>query len=92
MTRRYTTPGTSYKYLSGLVLLIAYGSLYPFDFAAAPEGAFSIMFSQATLFSSIGDALGNIGLFIPLGLLGVLTITSRRGMASAIVQTLLSVF
>ena len=89
MTRRYTTPGTSYKYLSGLALLIAYGSLYPFDFAAAPDGAFSILFSQATLFSSIGDALGNIGLFIPWGLLGVLTIAQRRGMASAIVQTLL---
>lgn len=89
MTRRYTTPGTSYKYLGGLALLIAYGSLYPFDFAAAPDGAFSILFSQATLFSSIGDALGNIGLFIPWGLLGILTIAQRRGMASAIVQTLL---
>lgn len=88
MTRRGTTSGTSYKYLSGLALLIAYGSLYPFDFAAAPDGAFSNLFSQATLFSSIGDALGNIGLFIPWGLLGVLTIAPRRGLASAVVQTL----
>ncbi|EKD97583.1 MAG: hypothetical protein ACD_23C00852G0005 [uncultured bacterium] len=87
MTRPGTTFGASYQYLGVLALLISYGSLYPFDFAVAPAGAFLRLFSQASLFSSIGDVLGNIGLFIPWGLVGVLTIAPRRGIAAALFQT-----
>ena len=76
-----------YKYLGALALLIAYGSLYPFEFSAAAPGAFLRLFSEVTLSGSIGDVLGNIGLFAPWGLVGILTIVPRRGMAVALVQT-----
>lgn len=73
-------------------MLIAYGSLYPFDFSAAPAGAFLRIFTQATLSGSIGDALGNIALFVPWGLLGLLTFTPRRNNASALFLTFVTGF
>lgn len=53
-----------------LGLLIAYGSLYPFDFVA-PQAwlpALRQMLADTGLWSSPGDVLGNILLFLPWGL------------------------
>lgn len=77
----------TYKYLWILALLITYGSLYPFNFSPAPEGALARLFSEVQLFSSPGDLLGNIGLFMPLGLFGTITIASRSGMLVSLVKT-----
>ncbi len=50
------------------VLLIGYGSLYPFDFRA--EGApLRALFESSPM--SRGDLLGNIALFLPYGYLGM---------------------
>jgi len=64
------------KYLFLLaVLLIGYGSLYPFDFRAqgAPLGAL-FEFGSTTR----GDFLGNLALFLPFGYLGMVA-WSRPG-------------
>jgi len=82
-----STKGSQYKYLIVFAVLISYGSLYPFDFSAAPSGAFWRLFSEASIFGSVGDTLGNIGLFVPWGIAGILIIAPRRGMALAIAQT-----
>lgn len=52
-----------------LGLLIAYGSLYPFDFVL-PEAvlpAIHAMLADSALWSSRGDVLGNVLLFMPWG-------------------------
>jgi VanZ family protein len=63
-----------------IVLLIAYGSLYPFDFRAPLDAglAFEAFLSDRSLWTSRGDVLGNIGLFIPLGLSGVWSVVGTR--------------
>lgn len=76
-----------YKYLGIVALLITYGSLYPFSFSPAPTGALARMFSEVQLFSSPGDVLGNVGLFVPWGLLGMLTIAPRSGISTAVART-----
>ena len=53
------------------VFLILYGSLYPFDFslnALTDTGIERFLYTRS-LFSSRGDELGNIALFIPYGFL-----------------------
>ncbi len=52
-----------------LAVLIAYGSLFPFDFAAMPahSDAWSVFASDWGLPKSKGDILGNIALFLPFG-------------------------
>lgn len=54
--------------------LIAYGSLYPFGFATpASFGAFwNELLAQRRLWTGLGDVTGNVLLFMPLGLAGVL--------------------
>lgn len=64
-----------------VALLIAYGSLYPFNFTAPPEGIVGRLFAEALSGGSRGDILGNIGLFIPWGLLGVLAIAPERAIS-----------
>lgn len=83
-SRRAASP---YGYLGIVALLIAYGSLYPFDFSTAAPGAFLRLISEVSLSGSIGDALGNIGLFAPWGLIGIIVIAPRHGMVLAVVQT-----
>lgn len=52
-------------------LLIVYGSLYPFEFSQPPsiEGALANLFAARSLFTSRGDVLGNVALFVPLGVI-----------------------
>jgi VanZ family protein len=60
-------------------LLIAYGSLYPFSFAAAPPDAWLHLFGDLRLNQSRGDILGNIALFLPWGLVGMWAFGGSRG-------------
>ena len=59
-------------------LLITYGSLYPFDFAAPAGGAWQRLLAGSAGGSSRGDIIGNIALFIPWGLVGMLALASGR--------------
>ncbi|MDR1423774.1 MAG: VanZ family protein [Azoarcus sp.] len=53
-----------------LAVLIAYGTLYPFDFTLPPQPAQALydMLTRAHLWTSRGDVLGNLALFVPWGL------------------------
>ena len=55
-----------------ITILIVYGSLYPFNFSMAKPGALVHLFSDRNLFTSMGDMLGNVFLFAPLGLIAML--------------------
>jgi VanZ family protein len=67
VTRRYVS-------LIAVALLITYGSLYPFNFASPPDGLFARLFSDLDSMGSRGDILGNIGLFLPWGVIGMLVL------------------
>ena len=60
------------RVLSVIAILIAYGSLYPGDFSAPDEGAVKKFLTDWRLFTSRGDLLGNLALFFPLGMAGIL--------------------
>jgi VanZ family protein len=55
------------------VVLIAHGSLYPWNLVAPASfgDAFSALMAQRRWQSSFGDVVGNIALFVPLGVLWV---------------------
>lgn len=76
-----------YRHLGLIALLISYGSLYPFSFSAASPGAFGRLFSEVRLFGSLGDLLGNIGLFVPWGLVGMASMAPRNGVSAALTKT-----
>lgn len=65
------------KILIVLVLLITYGSLYPGNFSHADADAFEQFFTNVLWVTSIGDLLGNIALFLPLGINGGWIIHTR---------------
>lgn len=75
-------------------LLITYGSLYPGDFSASSPDALQKFLTDFGWFTSPGDMLGNIALFFPLGIFGVLFVTDRRdaGMRDISLVLLASVF
>jgi VanZ family protein len=58
--------------LALVTFLIAYGSLFPFEFAdpGPIAGLLPAFVNEWSLLSSRGDILGNIALFLPFGLLG----------------------
>jgi VanZ family protein len=60
--------------LAGLIGLIVYGSLYPFDFAAIefPGGAFHALLSTWPERTTTSDLLANVLLYIPFGFAAVL--------------------
>lgn len=67
-----------------ILVLIAYGSLYPFDFSTAglTGDAVEHFLQDWTLLSSPGDQLGNIALFMPYGLIGMLALRGDRAAAA----------
>lgn len=72
--------------------LIAYGSLYPFDYHP-PEslsGALNEFFLTWTLWTSRGDVLGNVGLFAVYGVAGLAFAESPDVRRRAVRTTLLS--
>src|SRR4051812_1497911 len=54
-----------------IALLIAYGSLYPGDFSPSGTGAVGKFLTNWDWFTSLGDLLGNVTLFFPLGVTGM---------------------
>lgn len=60
------------RVLSVIALLIAYGSLYPGNFVTPGAGAMKEFLADWRLFTSRGDLLGNLALFFPLGIAGIL--------------------
>jgi glycopeptide antibiotics resistance protein len=61
------------KFLFLLVcILIAYGSLYPFDFRAIPPGEWVAFLGSWNQLIHRGDVLANVVLFLPFGYLGAL--------------------
>jgi len=65
------------KILIVLVLLITYGSLYPGNFSHVDPDAFEQFFTNMLWVTSTGDLLGNIALFLPLGINGGWVIHTR---------------
>ena len=65
------------RILAIILLLIAYGSLYPGDFSAPPAGSVQRFLTDFHWFTSLGDVVGNIALFFPLGMAGVIFPRSR---------------
>jgi len=63
-----------------LAALIAYGTLYPFDFVRPVNfgQALAAMLSDARLWTSRGDVLGNLALFVPWGLVSAWTRADGR--------------
>ena len=61
-----------------IALLIGYGSLYPGNFSAPEAGAMKKFLTDWRLFTSLGDLLGNIGLFFPLGMAGILFASDKH--------------
>lgn len=57
-----------------LAMLIAYGTLYPFDFTLPPQPGQALhdMLTNVRLWTSRGDVLGNLALFLPWGLASVM--------------------
>src|SRR3982751_3162282 len=80
------------RILSVILLLIAYGSLYPGNFSAPPPGALRAFLTNFTWFTSIGDLLGNIALFFPLGIAAVLFSSGRRHAGTQVGLALLLAF
>ena len=78
---RYTFPGL-------VALFVFYGSLYPFNFSAAPHNALYRLFTDWHLISSRGDILGNIGLFIPWGAACLATVASAHRIRTAVLVTI----
>ncbi|HEV7912918.1 MAG TPA: VanZ family protein [Albitalea sp.] len=75
-------------------LLITYGSLYPFHFVAPPSGAaaWSEFISNVELWTSIGDMIGNVLLFVPFGALIVAALPrEKRGVARLCASAVLSI-
>jgi len=61
-----------------LAIAIVYGSLFPFNYvapASLPE-AWRAFWSNTRLFTSIGDVLGNVALFVPWGFAAVVLVAA----------------
>ncbi|WP_107761322.1 VanZ family protein [Nitrosospira multiformis] len=84
------------RILAIILLLIAYGSLYPGNFSAPPAGSVQRFLTDFHWFTSLGDVLGNIGLFFPLGMAGVIFLplrgSSRTHIAGILFLALLFAF
>jgi VanZ family protein len=68
------------------LLLVTHGSLYPWQFAwpAAGLGAeWQTFWSPAPLWTGLGDVVGNVALFVPVGLLMLLDLGASRWPARA---------
>lgn len=79
-----------------IIVLIAYGSLYPGDISEPDAGAVKQFLTGWSLLTSLGDMLGNIALFFPLGVAGILftrkRFDSRIGVAALLILALIYSF
>src|SRR5690349_6177547 len=86
-TARYTAIS------AGVVALILYGSLYPFDFhrGIGPADALRVLASNWQTWDPLDDAILNILLYAPLGLFGVPAL-SRLGREARVAAATLAGF
>lgn len=58
------------------VVLVTHGSLYPwrFEWPARPAAAWAHMMQQTSWWTGLGDVVGNVVLFVPVGVLGLLVL------------------
>src|SRR5438874_2810124 len=75
----------------GMALVIAYGSLYPFDFSVPVAGPGPVHALLATWANKPGrgDFLSNVLLYTPLGFFGALTFTERVRPVMRLLNTIL---
>ena len=78
--------------LVATLCLIVYGSLYPFKWVQAPPGALEHLFFNWQMTTSWGDMLGNMGLFVPWGLIGMVAMAPRFGNWMGLVWTVFTGF
>jgi len=62
------------------VVLVTHGSLYPWRFAwpASLPAAWAHMMNQRSWWTGLGDVVGNVALFVPVGVLGWALLRSSR--------------
>lgn len=72
--------------LSGIGIL--YGTLYPFRFAPPAADVWSALWSDANLWTSRGDLLGNVALFVPWGAAAMALALERHRRTVAALQAL----
>jgi len=62
------------------VVLVTHGSLHPwrFEWPAWPGGAWAHMVYQSSWWTGLGDVVGNVVLFVPVGVLGLLALDDTR--------------
>lgn len=80
-------PRRAWLLLLVIALLIAYGSLYPFHFSLDhAEAKWRQFLTDARLYTSRGDVIGNVALFLPFGMVSALTANQirRRWLALAL--------
>ena len=87
---RVSSPSRSWALLVAVLALIAYGSLYPFQFFPAYPGfPYQAWQQMAFLRPSKGDLVANLLLYLPLGgLVAVLLVSRRHAAAIAAAATL----
>src|ERR1700681_4620830 len=75
-----------------VVVLVAYGSLFPFHFVAPTDvqRALEMLLADRRLWTSLSDVLGNIALFVPLGATGVWWGATRTSRGYAALWTVLA--
>lgn len=76
-----------YRLLLAVGCLILYGSLYPFNFTTPAPGELQRFLSDRRLYTSRGDTLDNILLFVPWGLFGMLAFGARWRVFGAMALT-----
>lgn len=78
------------RWLLLAVVLVFYGSLFPFEFSASERARWELLLHSRLLEGrSIGDILGNIALFVPYGFLGTLfSLGSRQRGLSFVIMVL----
>src|SRR2546423_6477036 len=75
----------------GIALVIAYGSLYPFNFSVPVAGPGPVHALLATWANKPGrgDFLSNILLYTPFGFFGAMTLTNTRRIVTRFLTTML---
>ena len=71
------------------VALIAFGSLYPFDFTSETTDVWRELTGAAGQAVSLADLLGNVSLFVPFGLFAMLAQSEHRAAGARLAVTML---